>query len=96
MNILLIIVAGLLLVAAFVFVAIKAKNAGFLDDHNNNNIPDVLETKAKFIKDEAIKRAHEVSKELKDVGNSVKEVGKQISHVPGAIAGKRRSGRKQR
>lgn len=96
MNMLLLVIAGLLLIAAFVFLAIKAKNAGFLDDENNNNIPDVVEEKVKVIKDETVARAHEVSNELKDVGNAVKEVGKQISHVPGAIAGKRRSGRKER
>lgn len=95
MIMLLIIVAGLLLLAAFVFLAIKAKDAGFLEDKNGNYVPDVVEDKAKAVKDEAVVRAGEVSKELKDVGAAVKEVGKQISHLPGAISGKRRSGKKQ-
>jgi hypothetical protein len=94
MNMLLLVIAGLLLLAAFVFLAIKAKNAGFLEDQNGNHIPDVVEEKAKAIKNETVARAQEVSKEMKDVGNAIKEVGKQISHVPGAIAGKRRSGKK--
>lgn len=92
---LLLVIAFVLVIAGLVFLAIKAKNAGFLEDANGNYVPDVVEDKAKKIKDEVTARAKEVSKEVADVGAAVKEVGKQASHVPGAVAGKRRSGRQK-
>lgn len=92
---LLLVIAFVLVIAGLVFLAIKAKNAGFLEDANGNYVPDVVEDKAKKIKDEVAARAKEVSKEVADVGAAVKEVGKQASHVPGAVAGKRRSGRQK-
>lgn len=92
---LLLVIALVLVLAGLVFLAIKAKDAGFLDDANGNYVPDVVEDKAKKIKDEVTSRAKEVSKEVADVGAAVKEVGKQASHIPGAVAGKRRSGRQK-
>jgi hypothetical protein len=92
---LLIIVASILVIAAFVFLAIKARKAGFLEDDNGNYIPDVVEDRAKKVKDEVASRAKEVSKEVSDVGAALKEVGKQASHIPGAVAGKRRAGKKK-
>lgn len=91
---LLIVLAALLTLAVFVFLAIKAKKAGYLNDENDNYIPDVVENKAKHIKDETVKRAKEVKKEVSDVGAAVKEVGKQISHIPGAVSGNKRKGKK--
>lgn len=91
---LLIVLAALLTLAVFVFLAIKAKKAGYLNDENDNYIPDVVENKAKQIKNETVQRAKEVKKEVSDVGVAVKEVGKQISHIPGAIAGNKRKGKK--
>jgi len=92
---LLIVIALVPVLAGLVFLAIKAKNSGFLDDANGNYVPDVVEDKAKKIKDEITSRAKEVSKEVADVGAAVKEVGKQASHIPGAVSGKRRSGRQK-
>ena len=92
---LLLILAFILVIAGLVFLAIKAKKAGFLEDANDNNVPDVVEEKAKKIKDEAVQRAAEIKKEVSDVGAAAKELGKQVSHIPGAVAGKRRAGRKK-
>lgn len=84
----------LLVVTAFVYLAVRGAKEGLFDDKNNNNIPDVVEDKAKAIKKEVKDRVREVTKEVADVKNAVKEVGKQASHIPGAVAGKKRSGRK--
>lgn len=92
---LLLVIALVLVFAALVFLAIKAKNAGFLEDANGNYVPDPVEERVKKIKDEITSRAKEVSKEVSDVGAAVKEVGKQASHIPNAVAGKRRSGRQK-
>lgn len=75
----------------FIYLAVKGLK---IEDKNNNNIPDVIEDKAKAIKEEVKARVAEVTKEVADVKKAVKEVGKQASHIPGAAAGKKRAGRK--
>ena len=87
-----VIILILAVVAFFVYLAIKGLK---IEDKNNNNIPDVVEDKFNKVKEEVVSRAKEVSKELSDVKEAVKEVGRQASQVPGAVAGKKRPGRKK-
>lgn len=88
------VISILLVVTAFVYLAVRGAKEGLFDDKNNNNVPDIVEDKVKKVKNEVVSRAKEVSKEVSDVKKAVKEVGKQLSHVPGAVTGKKRSGRK--
>ena len=78
----------------FTYLAVIGSKAGLFDDHNDNNIPDIIEDKVKKVKKEVASRIDEVSKEVSDVKKAIKEVGKQASHIPGAVSGKKRSGRK--
>ena len=65
-----------------------------IKDANKNFIPDVVEDKAKHIKNETKHRAKRIKEELSDVGAAIKEVGNQIGDLPDAAKGKTRKGRK--
>ena len=65
-----------------------------IKDVNKNFIPDVVEDKAKHIKNETKYRAKRIKEELSDVGSAIKEVGNQIGDLPDAAKGKTRKGRK--
>jgi len=84
---------GVLIVLNMV-VAIMLAKKGFTKDENNNMIPDILEEKFADIKADVSNKVDRVGQELKDVSIAIKEVGKQISHVPKAVQGQKRIGKK--
>ena len=84
-------------------LGVYLKKKGIFDDNNNNHIPDFADKIAKdttdkinAVLDEAENRIEAIITESKDVAKAVKEVGNQIGDIPKAVAGKKRSGRKQK
>ena len=63
---------------------------GKIKDADKDFIADSVEDTAKEIKE----RAQRVMQEMDDVSAAVKEVGNQISHVPKALKGGNRAGKK--
>ena len=94
--IILIIILMVILIAVNIFVAIWLTKKGLTKDENNNMIPDILEEKFAEIKADVSEKVDRVGQELKDVSIAIKEVGKQISHVPKAVQGQKRVGKKIR
>ena len=103
MKIAIIVFAVLLVVAGLIMLGVYLKKKGIFDDNNNNHIPDFADKVAKdttdkinAVLDEAENRIEAIITESKDVAKAVKEVGNQIGDIPKAVAGKKRSGRKQK
>ena len=103
MKITIILFAIILVVAGLIMLGVYLKKKGIFDDNNNNHIPDFADKVAKdttdkinSILDEAEARIAEVVTESKDVAKAIKEVGNQIGDIPKAVAGKKRSGRKEK
>jgi len=88
---LLLIILGMSLLANFILGLMHLKK---IKDEDKNFIPDVIEDKAKKIKEETKHRAKRIKEELNDVGAAIKEVGNQIGDLPDAAKGKTRKGRK--
>ena len=91
MTIFLIVVA---IALGAIFFLIKT---GKIEDKDNNNIPDIIDTKVKQTKEvvkEVKARAKRISEEAADIVIAVKEVGKQTKDVIDAAKGQNRRGRK--
>lgn len=87
----LIIILGLSLVANIVLALMHLNK---IKDEDKDFIPDVIEEKAKKIKEATMHRLSRVKEELTDIKNSIAEVGNQIGDLPDAVKGKTRTGRK--
>ena len=87
----LIIILGLSLVANIVLALMHLNK---IKDEDKDFIPDVIEEKAKKIKEATMHRLSRVKEELTDIKNSIAEVGNQIGDLPDAVKGKTRKGRK--
>jgi hypothetical protein len=88
---LLLIILGMSLLANFILGLMHLNK---IKDEDKDFIPDVIEDKAKKIKNETKHRAKRIKEELSDVGAAIKEVGNQIGDLPDAAKGKTRKGRK--
>jgi hypothetical protein len=88
---LLLIILGMSLLANFILGLMHLNK---IKDEDKDFIPDVIEDKAKKIKNETKHRAKRIKEELADVGAAIKEVGNQIGDLPDAAKGKTRKGRK--
>lgn len=94
MTMLLIILAGLLIVASIIY-ALMQKNV--IKDEDNNGIPDSVDkiiTEAKETVEVTKKRVKRVKEEVADVVKATKEVIKQAKDVADAAKGETRKGRK--
>ena len=102
-----IIIGGLAVSAAVVYILMKK---GKIKDEDGNNIPDVIDAKINDVKEttnkvveetkEKVKvvkeRVARVKEEVSDVVDAAKEVVKQAKDIQGAAKGETRKGRKKK